>query len=135
MGDSAIDALDALLSESGVGDDTEKESGDSGKIDNYVNLMKKVPLLRSLTEQEQRKIAALLKPVEFEDGDKIVTQGEEGDAMYFVESGQVRARSFERVLQPPATTPPPLLLLFWLFIPADARAPHRRKPWWMEWGS
>jgi hypothetical protein len=96
MGDSAIDALDALLSESGIdtstgGDEGESETGDSQKIANYVNLMKKVPLLRSLTDEEQTKIAALLKPVEFEDGEKIVTQGEEGYAMYFVESGEAEA--------------------------------------------
>ncbi len=49
----------------------------------------KVPLLRSLTEEEQLKIAALLKPKEFEDGENIITQGEEGDCMYFIQSGEV----------------------------------------------
>jgi hypothetical protein len=48
-----------------------------------------VPLLRSLTEEEQLKIAALLKPKEFEDGENIISQGEEGDCMYFIQSGEV----------------------------------------------
>ena len=48
-----------------------------------------VPLLRSLSEEEQLKIAALLKPKEFEDGENIITQGEEGDCMYFIQSGEV----------------------------------------------
>jgi hypothetical protein len=91
--DSAIDALDALLSETGTAAPEGEETGDSSKFANYANLMQKVPLLRSLTEEERIKVAALLKPLEFEDGDRIVTQGEEGDSMYFVESGEVRAAS------------------------------------------
>lgn len=100
MGDSAIDALDALLADSGVAEGVPpagatpgEMSGDSQKLKNYADLMKKVPLLRSLTEEEQLKIAALLKPKEFEDGENIIKQGEEGDCMYFIQSGEVsRAR-------------------------------------------
>ena len=55
--DSATEMLDKLLAEEGVppadaagGDEM---SGDSQKLKNYADLMKKVPLLRSLTEEEQ----------------------------------------------------------------------------------
>ena len=98
LADSAIDALDALLADSGVAEGvppagaTEGEmSGDSQKLKSYADLVKKVPLLRSLTEEEQLKIAALLKPKEFEDGENIINQGEEGDCMYFIQSGEVRS--------------------------------------------
>jgi CRP-like cAMP-binding protein len=108
---SAIDALDALLTEEGVppaaaasGATPGEMSGDSQKLKNYADLMKKVPLLRSLTEEEQLKIAALLKPKEFEDGENIIKQGEEGDCMYFIQSGEVspepRAAEAARVLRP-----------------------------------
>jgi len=98
--DSATEMLDKLLAEEGVppadaagGDEM---SGDSQKLKNYADLMKKVPLLRSLTEEEQLKIAALLKPKEFEDGENIITQGEEGDCMYFIQSGEVRHAKISR---------------------------------------
>ena len=71
-------------------------SGDSQKLKNYADLMKKVPLLRSLTEEEQLKIAALLKPREFEDGENVINQGEEGECMYFIQSGCVQITNEDR---------------------------------------
>jgi cAMP-dependent protein kinase regulator len=54
-------------------------------------MLQKVPLLRSLTDAERKKIASRLKVIEFEDGDAIVTEGEAGDAMYIVQSGEAQA--------------------------------------------
>ena len=111
MGDeSATEMLDKLLAEEGVppadaGGGGDEMSGDSQKLKNYADLMKKVPLLRSLTEEEQLKIAALLKPKEFEDGENIITQGEEGDCMYFIQSGEVRRSPRASLLSPRQHTP------------------------------
>ena len=100
---SPEDELDAMLKASGVAEAVPPEkaaaaggkvelSGDSQKLQEFADLMKKVPLLRSLAEEEQLKIAALLKAREFEDGENIIVQGEEGDCMYFVQSGEVSRR-------------------------------------------
>ena len=100
---SPEDELDAMLKAEGVAEAVPPEkaaaaggkvelSGDSQKLQEFADLMKKVPLLRSLAEEEQLKIAALLKAREFEDGENIIVQGEEGDCMYFVQSGEVSRR-------------------------------------------
>ena len=98
---SPEDELDAMLKAEGVAEAVPPEkaaaaaggkvelSGDSQKLQEFADLMKKVPLLRSLAEEEQLKIAALLKAREFEDGENIIVQGEEGDCMYFIQKGEL----------------------------------------------
>ena len=116
---SPEDELDAMLKASGVAEAVPPEkaaaaggkvelSGDSQKLQEFADLMKKVPLLRSLAEEEQLKIAALLKAREFEDGENIIVQGEEGDCMYFVQSGEVSRRRTPALL-PRAPRRAPLL--------------------------
>ena len=118
---SPEDELDAMLKAEGVAEAVPPEkaaaaagggkvelSGDSQKLQEFADLMKKVPLLRSLAEEEQLKIAALLKAREFEDGENIIVQGEEGDCMYFVQSGEVSRRRTSALL-PCAPRRAPLL--------------------------
>ena len=76
---------------SGLSDDTPDGPEGGGKIAEYAAMLQKVPLLRSLTDAERKKIASRLKVIEFEDGDAIVTEGEAGDAMYIVQSGEAQA--------------------------------------------
>ena len=64
---------------------------DSGRIGEYAAMLQKVPLLRSLTDEERRKIAGQVKVSEFEDGDPIIKQGDAGDAMYIIQSGGAQA--------------------------------------------
>ena len=49
-----------------------------------------MPLLQSLLPGERNSLAEALRPLKFSDGEKIVTIGETGDAMYFIQSGKVR---------------------------------------------
>jgi len=86
-----IDALAKELEGSGLSDDTPDGPEGGGKISEYAAMLQKVPLLRSLTDEERKKIAIRLKVIEFEDGDEIVTEGEAGDAMYIVQSGEAQA--------------------------------------------
>ena len=51
-------------------------------------LLSKVPLLQALNEQERASIADMLEGEEFAANIPIVTVGEEGDAMYFLEEGE-----------------------------------------------
>ena len=56
-----------------------------------------VPLLRSLDAAARENLARCLHSETRSQGQAIVTKGEQGDAMYFVESGKVRTpRRFRR---------------------------------------
>eukprot|EP01051_Picozoa_sp_SAG22_P004176 SAG22_NODE_217_length_14910_cov_65.532978_6_plen_2053_part_00 len=62
-----------------------------GRIGEYVSMLRKVPLLKSLTDSERTEIARQVQTVELEDGDSVIRQGEAGDAMYIVQSGSAQA--------------------------------------------
>ena len=51
--------------------------------------LRAIPLFRDLTNEDLDSIAALLKRVSYPKGSTIFRQGDIGDAMYLVESGQV----------------------------------------------
>merc|ERR1712130_412780 len=55
----------------------------------YVNFLKKVDLLAPLAEYEREKIAEALEPVEFKQGEVVCKQGDDGDAMFIVQDGQL----------------------------------------------
>jgi CRP-like cAMP-binding protein len=61
------------------------------KMEEYAALLQKVPLLKSLTGEERQKIAGCLIPIEFDDDDDIVTEGESGDVMFILQSGSAQA--------------------------------------------
>jgi CRP-like cAMP-binding protein/tRNA A-37 threonylcarbamoyl transferase component Bud32 len=48
-----------------------------------------IPILAPLSKQQQQRVSDVMKRVIFENGAKIITQGEIGNTMYFIESGKV----------------------------------------------
>ena len=50
---------------------------------------KKVPLLKDLAPQQLAAVLAALTPAYFENGEKIISQGDEGDSLYIIEEGKV----------------------------------------------
>ncbi|XP_036956405.1 protein kinase, cAMP-dependent, regulatory, type II, alpha, B [Acanthopagrus latus] len=56
----------------------------------YEAFIECVPLLKSLEVSERMKIVDVLGARVFKDGDCIITQGEEADCFYIVESGEVK---------------------------------------------
>ena len=55
-----------------------------------VLLLRRVPLLEDLTPEELQRVAAISTDLDFEDGELICEQGEAGDQMYVIVSGEVR---------------------------------------------
>lgn len=54
----------------------------------YESFLREVPLLKSLEPSERNKIADALESVYFEDGEKVIMEGDIGDRFYIIESGQ-----------------------------------------------
>lgn len=52
--------------------------------------LKGIPLLRAMDEATLARLASVLEPRGFADGERIFAEGDPGDAMYFVRSGTVR---------------------------------------------
>ena len=57
------------------------------KREQYKEFLGKVPLLEPMESYEKEKIADVLEPADFSDGEKVITEGEEGDAFYIVMEG------------------------------------------------
>ncbi|XP_057296324.1 cAMP-dependent protein kinase type II regulatory subunit-like isoform X2 [Hydractinia symbiolongicarpus] len=53
----------------------------------HEGLLEKVPMLKHLNEFERMNVADALETKTFEDGDRIIKQGDEADYMYFIERG------------------------------------------------
>ncbi|TPP60549.1 cAMP-dependent protein kinase regulatory subunit, partial [Fasciola gigantica] len=56
----------------------------------YENLLEEVPLLKELSSYERISVADALQSRVYNDNSTIVTQGEPGKEMFFIESGSVR---------------------------------------------
>ncbi|XP_067125355.1 cAMP-dependent protein kinase type II regulatory subunit-like isoform X2 [Centruroides vittatus] len=56
----------------------------------YEQLLEKVPMLKTLENYERLNLCDALMPKTFQDGDRIIKQGDEAEEMYFVEDGTVR---------------------------------------------
>ena len=54
-----------------------------------VKLLKKLEIFKDLSSFEAAKVGKLLKAVDSKKGDKIVSQGEDGDSLFIVKSGEV----------------------------------------------
>jgi len=54
----------------------------------YEKFLEKVPLLKDLSSYQRATIADALEPANFQEGDVIIKQGEEGDIFYIVEEGE-----------------------------------------------
>uniref|UniRef100_A0A669D650 Protein kinase, cAMP-dependent, regulatory, type I, beta n=2 Tax=Oreochromis TaxID=8139 RepID=A0A669D650_ORENI len=53
----------------------------------YEEFLSKVSILESLDKWERLTVADALEPVQFEDGEKIVVQGEPGDDFFIITEG------------------------------------------------
>lgn len=55
----------------------------------YEALIESVPMLKTLQSYERMNLADALVPRSFQNGDRIIKQGDAADGMYFVEQGEV----------------------------------------------
>lgn len=62
------------------------------KRQTYMKLLNEVSQLQSLTEYERMQVADALVPKSYSTGDVIVSEGDEGDGMYFIVQGKVSVR-------------------------------------------
>lgn len=53
----------------------------------YESFLRSVPILNSLTDQERAKLADVLQAREFNEGDTVVREGEDGREFYIIEEG------------------------------------------------
>ena len=85
-----------------IGNFTEEQSMESmttlSSMDRVL-LLRGVPLLEDLTPEELQRVAAISTELDFEDGEMICEQGEAGDQMYVIVSGEVRV-SVRQAQQP-----------------------------------
>ena len=54
----------------------------------YENFLRELEILQSLTDYERSNVADALIPVEFNEKDVVIRQGDDGDRMFFIEDGQ-----------------------------------------------
>lgn len=54
----------------------------------YESFLKTVPILSSLEPSELVKLADALEPQDFDEGDNIITEGEQGDTFYIIVEGE-----------------------------------------------
>uniref|UniRef100_A0A8C9DSU2 Protein kinase cAMP-dependent type I regulatory subunit beta n=1 Tax=Prolemur simus TaxID=1328070 RepID=A0A8C9DSU2_PROSS len=64
----------------------------------YEEFLSKVSILESLEKWERLTVADALEPVQFEDGEKIVVQGEPGDDFFIITEVACRASCVPRPL-------------------------------------
>ena len=57
----------------------------------YESFLESVPLFSGMRKDERVKIADVLRPMDFADGDEILTQGDVGDSMFILEKGSAKA--------------------------------------------
>jgi len=83
-------AMDRLTYKHILMDTTLKKRGQ------YKEFLGKIPLLKSLDPYEHLKVADLLEVKEYKDGDEIIREGDQGDAFYIIQNGQVEClQSYE----------------------------------------
>lgn len=63
----------------------------SGKHEVYESFLKDVDVFKTFDASEISQVAAVLEPMEFEMGQNVVTQGDQGDAVYIIEDGEAIA--------------------------------------------
>ena len=62
------------------------------RLSTYMRSLGRVALLTTLNDAERMSLAQMLNTVEYEDGDHIITAGDEVDGMFIVESGTAEAQ-------------------------------------------
>ncbi len=60
--------------------------------ENLIATLKQVELFHGMTENHLRKIADLAQPIVFSPGDVVFRQGDAGDALYLISTGQVEVQ-------------------------------------------
>jgi len=65
----------------------------------YESFLASVPLLENLNDAERAKLADVLQPREFSDGEVVVREGEVGREFYIVEEGEAEASKLIRNAQ------------------------------------
>lgn len=73
----------------GMEDQTMNTSTTLSAMDRVL-LLRRVPLLEDLTPEELQRVAAISTDLDFEDNEVICDQGESGDQMFVIVSGEVR---------------------------------------------
>lgn len=66
-------------------------TSENSRLNQYSSFLEQVQVLNSLNSYELAKLSDLLSLELFEDGEDILTQGEAGDAVYFLYEGECRA--------------------------------------------
>jgi cAMP-dependent protein kinase regulator len=61
----------------------------------YESFLKTVPILSKLLPAEVTRLSDALEPVEYEEGDYIVEQGEDGTYFYIIEQGEVEVTKID----------------------------------------
>ncbi|GAA5806965.1 hypothetical protein MFLAVUS_000314 [Mucor flavus] len=56
----------------------------------YERFLEEIPLFKSLETYERHKIADALEPVQFDDNDVVIREGDVGDNFYLIESGEAK---------------------------------------------
>lgn len=56
----------------------------------YEQFLEEIPLFKSLETYERHKIADALEPVQFDDNDVVIREGDVGDNFYLIESGEAK---------------------------------------------
>jgi D-lactate dehydrogenase len=58
-------------------------------MENTLRFLKKIPGFRDLNRDTLRLVQEVLQPMTFEEGERLCTEGETGDRMFIIESGEV----------------------------------------------
>eukprot|EP01095_Lingulamoeba_sp_RSL-Kostka_P006804 TRINITY_DN2154_c0_g1_i3.p1 TRINITY_DN2154_c0_g1~~TRINITY_DN2154_c0_g1_i3.p1 ORF type:complete len:148 (+),score=64.67 TRINITY_DN2154_c0_g1_i3:397-840(+) len=61
----------------------------------FEGFLDKVPILSSLQKYERLTVADALEPIEFNDGQVIVQQGDPGDTFYIIVEGEARVEQIQ----------------------------------------
>lgn len=61
------------------------------KREKYETFLENVPLLSTMEPYERQKLADAFKEEHYKDGDYIISQGDQGNVFYFIETGAAYA--------------------------------------------
>lgn len=60
---------------------------ESDQVEKTIGLLKEVPLLSNLTDEQLSSLVQMLQVVEYNDNDYIIRKGEQGTKFYIIKSG------------------------------------------------
>jgi serine/threonine protein phosphatase PrpC len=75
-----------------VGDLTARDEGRARKIQLKREILARMPLFRPLSDREILRVLQVTEVSAFQEGERIITEGEKGEELYIVLSGQVSVR-------------------------------------------